>query len=354
MPNLPALDISKRVNHSPHVVILGAGASRATAPHGDAAGRRLPVMDDLVEIVGLGDILAEASIPTCGRNFEEIYSELCEGDAHDLLKDYLEKMVRDYFAGLELPVGLTSYDILLLSLREKDVIATFNWDPFLLQAYRRNARVRKLPQLLFLHGCVSLGVCNECRIQDCVGRKCGKCGRPLTPTRLLYPVKEKDYTADPFISSQWAALREAVNRAYFLTIFGYSAPISDAAAIELLHSMWRDNGARTLAEVEIIDIQSKEVVYPKWERFITRSHYLVRDDIRRSYLAWHPRRSCEALAFATLQNDPWADDWLPDLDKVDALQEWLEPLLQEEDALKRDGSPLSGQPCTNTPRRLTT
>ena len=43
----------------------------------------------------------------------------------------IETRVDEYFADLELPGHPTIYDRLVLSLREKDLIATFNWDPFL-------------------------------------------------------------------------------------------------------------------------------------------------------------------------------------------------------------------------------
>ncbi|MEO9264135.1 MAG: hypothetical protein ABI282_08560 [Candidatus Baltobacteraceae bacterium] len=59
----------------PHVVILGAGASRAALPQGDCVGNLLPVMDDLVEICRLDGILASAGFDT-KRNFEELYSEI--------------------------------------------------------------------------------------------------------------------------------------------------------------------------------------------------------------------------------------------------------------------------------------
>ncbi|MFW6223076.1 MAG: hypothetical protein ACOC3T_05645 [Bacteroidota bacterium] len=39
------------VNNRPHVVILGAGASAAAFPQGDANGKKLPVMNDLADIV---------------------------------------------------------------------------------------------------------------------------------------------------------------------------------------------------------------------------------------------------------------------------------------------------------------
>ena len=43
-------------NLRPHAVLLGAGASRAAFPSGDAGGRQLPVMSDLVDVVGFTSI----------------------------------------------------------------------------------------------------------------------------------------------------------------------------------------------------------------------------------------------------------------------------------------------------------
>src|SRR5579859_4661418 len=60
MPSLPNFEFNKRVNHSPHVVILGAGASRAAFPDGDAKKRRLPLMADLIECLGLRDSIRAA------------------------------------------------------------------------------------------------------------------------------------------------------------------------------------------------------------------------------------------------------------------------------------------------------
>ena len=39
MPTLPALDLKTNINNSPHLVILGAGASKAAFPKGDAKGK---------------------------------------------------------------------------------------------------------------------------------------------------------------------------------------------------------------------------------------------------------------------------------------------------------------------------
>ena len=55
MPTLPMSD--KNVNHSPHVVLLGAGASLASFKEGDAYKRILPLMNNFVEVVGLNKLL---------------------------------------------------------------------------------------------------------------------------------------------------------------------------------------------------------------------------------------------------------------------------------------------------------
>src|SRR5262245_4974494 len=110
----------------PHVVLVGAGASRAACPNGDAQGRHLPVMSDLTETVGLGQLFSRAGIDP-SSNFEVAYSSLYDGAADPQLLDGVERRVSDYFRSLVLPSEPTVYDYLVLSLRPKDVIATFNW-----------------------------------------------------------------------------------------------------------------------------------------------------------------------------------------------------------------------------------
>ena len=67
---MPKLPISyKDFILSPHVVILGAGASVACCPKGDLNGKSMPVMDDFVDIVGLQDLLSENNIKYKNKNF---------------------------------------------------------------------------------------------------------------------------------------------------------------------------------------------------------------------------------------------------------------------------------------------
>jgi hypothetical protein len=114
----------------PHIVIIGAGGSRAALPSGDANGRQLPLMNDLLKVVpGVREALARYGIRNTKRNFEEIYSSLVEIKALEAKSD-VEAAIFEYFSSLALPNQPTICDHLVLGLRKKDVIATFNWDPF--------------------------------------------------------------------------------------------------------------------------------------------------------------------------------------------------------------------------------
>jgi len=64
----------------PHVVLLGAGASKAAFPEGEANGRMLPLMNELVTCAGIESLLNEASVPQDRDDFESLYS-LIHSDA---------------------------------------------------------------------------------------------------------------------------------------------------------------------------------------------------------------------------------------------------------------------------------
>src|SRR5438552_18625012 len=102
----------------PHVVVLGAGASRATCPAGDGTGRILPLMADLVDVLGLRCRLTQWGINP-SRNFEEIFSELHAQGREGQIAE-LQSVVEAYFEGIVLPENPTIYDHLILSLREHD------------------------------------------------------------------------------------------------------------------------------------------------------------------------------------------------------------------------------------------
>lgn len=309
----------------PHVFILGAGASRAALPEGDRQGRRLPLMNDLVEVVGLGSVLDGHGVTYRGENFETVYSDL-----HGRPE---EEAVFDYFSSLELPDHATIYDYLVLSLRSKDVIATFNWDPFLWQACARNHRYAHLPNVLFLHGNVAVGYCLKDKIKGSARSRCSKCGQPMESPRLLYPIRQKNYNTSPYIDAEWRMLRQALKHAYVLTIFGYRAPASDVEAIEVMKEAWGRPATREHEQIEIIDIRPEEELHGTWEPFILEHHYDVKSDFFALWVINHPRRSCEAVWRQFMEIEFLDGDGTPPpkTENLAELREWLRPYIVAEE-----------------------
>jgi hypothetical protein len=301
---IPLFDKDKKTMEAPHVVILGAGASKATCPYADKNGYKIPLMNDLVNTLHLESLLEEYHLLEFRNDFEALYSKISEDGNLEHLKGHLNQAIYDYFSKLELPEEPTLYDYLILSLKEKDIIATFNWDPFLLQAYMRNRKVGNLPKLAFLHGNVFLGACFEDKVLGYMGYHCPACNKPFSPVDLLFPVAKKDYTKNPVIKDEWDKLVANLKHAYFLTIFGYSAPQSDLDAIDLMKKAWLTNESRELGQIEIIDIKSRDIITKNWEPFTVRNHYGVVGSLKESWLWQYPRESCEALFDATLQMNP--------------------------------------------------
>lgn len=344
MPSLPALDIRTQINRSPHVVILGAGASIAsTIRNPEKFGRPLPGMANLVETLALEPLIKSHGIEYQGQNFEAFYDELSQSGQYPQLVKELEQAIYGYFADLQLPDEATIYDYLVLSLREKDIIATFNWDPFLAQAFARNMHIvgyDRMPQIAFLHGNVAIGACYHCKTMGWRQNGCTKCGNDFNPSKLLYPVGKKDYASDEFIAAEWDRLKRHIQRAYYITVFGYSAPKTDAEARKLLLDKWQANPVQELAEIDIVDIlrsTDRPALEANWKEFFVRSHYGLFDSFQKSQLFYHPRRSCDAFAMATLQMRPWSENTFPDNVSLVELQEWVQPLIDEEKAGKFSG-----------------
>lgn len=317
--------------HAPHVVLLGAGASRAALPNGDAQGRRLPLMSDFSGIVPIGEILDRAAIEYRGRNFEELYSGICEDAGLTQVRHELEEVIYDYFASLSLPEHPTLYDYLILSLRRKDVIATFNWDPFLLQAARRNRlRGSELPRILFLHGNVAAGYCRRDRVHGPRGAICSRCCGRFEPYPLLYPVTLKSYDDHPAIADAWRMAKATMKAAFWVTAFGYGAPASDVAAVRLLLEAWGGGKARKMEEFEIIDVRPEVELLATWERFVFETHYEVHTSAYDSWLFHHPRRTGEAYLNAYIEARFVDENPIPKDASFEDLWKWCQPLLERE------------------------
>jgi len=296
----------------PHVVILGAGASFAAFPSGDARGKRLPLMANVVDVLGLKRLVKEAGFDPKG-NFERLYSRLHSLEPQPPILAHIEQRVTDYFGSLELPNYPTLYDLILLSMREKDAIFTFNWDPFLADAYIRNSGEAPLPNIFHLHGNVRVAFCGTCGHSLPKAEVCDQCGKTLVPSRLLFPVEKKNYGDDRFISSQWDAARDYIKCAALITIFGYSAPKTDTEAMAILNEAWKvdDPEKKPVERVEIIDIRDHEELSRLWFPFAHFDHYDIRRSFYESWLAHFPRRTCEALAHGGIDGHfvepiPWA------------------------------------------------
>lgn len=329
---LPRLDIKTGINHSPHVVILGAGASRACCLNGDRNGRKLPLMVDFVETLGIHKIIKACGVDSVG-NFESVYSRI-HREGHASVLDELNSITCAYFKSLELPEIPTLYDYLVLSLRPKDMIVTFNWDSLLIQAYKRWRHLgNHLPELVFLHGNVDLGVDYQKKVSGFLSDEPWE-GRKLEPTRLLYPVEQKDYKSDPFIAEQWLRATDHLACAYYVTVYGYSAPTTDVEARTLLLNAWKENTTRQLAEIDIVDVGKSEDVEKSWSDFIVTTHGGASNTFEHNILMRHPRRSCEAFAFATLQQHPWHENPFPKANSLAELDEWVKQMIAEEETGK--------------------
>ena len=116
-----------------------------------------------------------------------------------------------------------------------------------------------------------------------------------------------------------------------MTIFGYSAPRTDQAAIDLMKEGWGLAKDRSFEEIEIIDIKDRVVLEETWSPFIHTHHWGAHPSLYESYflMRW-PRRTCESFFNANMQNDPDPDNTMPADADWDGLRKFVEPLVEAE------------------------
>jgi len=209
----------------------------------------------------------------------------------------------------------------------------FNWDPFLIQAVRRNLHISKPPKLLFLHGNVLQGFCETDVVHGLRGATCSRCAQPFKPVPLLYPIREKNYEAEPAIRSAWQTVKWAFENAFWVTVFGYSAPRSDRGAVELLQSAWGTPDKRQFEQFEIIDIRDEKPLIESWKEFIHTHHYETHANFGESWIAKHPRRTGEAYWNQYLEAERIEDHRLPQASSLEELWASLAPLIEAERAV---------------------
>lgn len=329
-----------------HVVILGAGASiAATKRNPEKNGIILPSMENFIEVLELEEIFDSIPDSLKNENFEIIYTYLNEQKEKRKLCKYVEEKINNYFHGMELPDVATIYDYLILSMRSRDLIATFNWDPFLYQAWNRTSKITKnIPNIVFLHGNVAIGYSKVYKKSGPIGMSIKSNGKGLLlPTKLLYPIAKKNYTNDEYIKGQWELIKFWLSKesgTVRISIFGYGAPQTDIEAIKMLNTAWGTSVERNMEQVEIIDIQEPNALRERWDSFINSNHYDIVDDYFKSSLALNPRRTSESYfshylpqtisqAFRSNNAVP------PDFENLDDLWNWHKPLLEAEEFAKK-------------------
>lgn len=338
MSGAPRLVSSDELKSNPknlgaHVVLLGAGASLAAFPDGDAKGLRLPLMDDLIGTLGLAPLLRANGVTDEKNNFEALYSRLCADPALVHLRAKLERRIYGYFSELSLPDAPTLYDQLLLSLRAKDAVLTFNWDPFLYDAWVRN-RDFGPPPIYFLHGNVRVRHCAEHTERWGDILRCPVCGKATFPSPLLYPVAEKDYESDSFIKMHWNAATTLLKRAFTVTVFGYRAPESDRTAVDMLHSAYMALSNREVGHFEVIVRPESKGVEETWRRFVPTHHLQVRRSFEESWMGRYPRRTCEGIYWPMAHAIPADCFPMPKRTGWKELYEWIESIRKHEEPLR--------------------
>lgn len=324
-----------------HIVLLGAGASiAATRRNAEKTGRLLPAMNNFTEILGLKDLVNQVPVELRDNNFEKLYSNLHNLDPDSPMIREIEERIKQYFGAMQLPDEPTIYDYMILALRDRDVIATFNWDPFLYQAWNRNSKFTKnQPAIVFLHGNVAIGYSPEDRRSGPVGYQARKDGGLFQPTKLLYPVEQKNYNADEFTRMEWDFLKNELKKDsgnVRATIFGYGAPVSDVEAVKLLNDAWGTPDERDMEQFEIIDVTDPQVLRDRWNGFIHSHHYDITNDYFKSSLALNPRRTSESyfshykpmtIAESFRHNNPVPQNFRT----LEELWEWHLPLIEAEE-----------------------
>ena len=329
-----------------HVVILGAGASIAsTLRNPELNGKRLPSMDNFIDVVGLHDLVEVLPVGLRASNFETLYTKIHNDNPDSEVLKAIQDKVQIYFGDMQLPDQPTIYDYLVVSLRGKDLLATFNCDPFLYEAWVRNRKfTTDLPHLAFLHGNVAIGYSPEDKRCGPAGYFCRPDGGELRPTKLLYPIEKKNYTDDEFINGEWERVKYWMGKdggTKRVTVFGYGAPTSDVEAVSLLNTAWGTPEDRVMEQFEVIDLVDEDTLKERWSGFIHTDHYDISDSYFKSSLASNPRRTSESY-FSHIQaltieeafrvNNPVPNDFT----SLEQLWDWHRPLIAAEEANQHD------------------
>lgn len=261
-------NVKKKHLLDPHVVVVGAGASVAACKI-DKNGKEVPLLRNIHHVLGFMNNLSKYKFSKeLLDDCEALYSYIYGKSKYEDLQKQLEYKITEYFGNLQIPDKPTLYDYLILSLTEKDAIISFNWDPFLIQAYRRNISIKNLPNIIFPHGNSGVGLCYGCKFKGYSRCICPKCFKDLEPMPLLYPVDKKNYNSIPIIKNEWNLAKDFLSRAAGITVYGYGAPSTDVEAVKLMKSAFEISETKRIAPFTIINLSENEKEQKrKWANF---------------------------------------------------------------------------------------
>lgn len=107
----------KITKNRPHVVILGAGASKAALPEGDKYHKPISCMENFFQNLKMDDLINNLNLETKSSNLEKIFSEIEEKSKTNIeflnAKKQIENTIFDYFNSYSIPDEPTIYDFLL-------------------------------------------------------------------------------------------------------------------------------------------------------------------------------------------------------------------------------------------------
>lgn len=297
-----------RKDNLEHLVILGAGATCAAYPNGDSYGNSIPGMDGFMKKTGLIEQFSEERTDLESEpNLEKLFAKWNDNPLKKTQCAKLEKLIYEYMSSLG-PIGMNLYVKLLLSLTNRDVIATFNWDPFIVESYKMVSQylTHDMPKLLFLHGNVGMGYCSKCKIVGYKGDICSSCGSPFVKMPLLYPITNKNYSDDIYIRNAWIDLGKAIEHAMVITFFGYSAPRSDIDAMNMIKESMQQDSLRDIVEYQLINNAEDTDNLRKCYNLLSikEKRISIVKTFYDSYLARYPRRSADYFWRSTMLCEP--------------------------------------------------
>ena len=182
------------------------------------------------------------------------------------------------------------------------------------------------PYIAFLHGNVAIGYSEIDKRSGPAGMYAKSTRNYMTPTRLLYPVTQKNYNDDEYIRSQWSMLESFLSdkNVKLVTVFGYGAPATDVEAVNIMDRAWGGGSVRNMEQFEIIDVRPETEVVKQWSKFIESHHYDYATNFFESSVASNPNEAFSAsnpvpATFKTLKE----------------MREWFKPLLDAEKKWKK-------------------